>query len=66
MDKPEYIIGDVVEVFDLEADSYRWIEVESVRLVHDVQVLKAEGREFCACMVNEASLAMPHIQPKTF
>lgn len=60
-DKPEYVTGDVVEVFNPETRSPMWIEVEEVISVGGAQVLKSSAGYFCACLVNIESLAMPSL-----
>ena len=58
-DKPEYAIGDVVQVFNPATDLYQWIEIERVIEVKGARVLVANGAYYCACMVNMDAVAMP-------
>lgn len=58
-DCPEYIRGDVVEVFNPQSNSYIWIEVEEVINSSGSQILLARGCYFCSCWVRVESLAMP-------
>ena len=58
-DRPEYIAGDVVEVFNPRSNSHLWIEVEEVIDICGSQILQARGRYFCSCWVRVESLAMP-------
>ena len=58
-DRPEYIEGDVLEIFDPHSNSYVWIEVEEVFNVANSQILLALGRYFCACWARTESLATP-------
>ena len=58
-DKPEYIRGDVIEVFDPESKAYRWIEVEDVIEVQSTQILEFHGCYFCRCWVQIESLGAP-------
>ena len=58
-DRPEYIGGDLLEVFDPRLNAYRWIEVEDVLAVAGAQILRARGRHFCACWARVDSLALP-------
>jgi hypothetical protein len=60
-DRPEFIPGDVVEVFNPETRSYQWIEVEEVLYVHAARVLVACGSYFCECWVRLDSQATPHM-----
>lgn len=58
-DRPEYIKGDVVEVFNPQSNSYHWIEVEKVLQHENSQILVSRGLYFCACWVKTDSLATP-------
>lgn len=58
-DRPEFIPGDVVEVFNPASRSYQWIEVEEVLEAHCVRVLVARGFYFCECWVKLDSQASP-------
>jgi hypothetical protein len=60
-DCPEFIAGDVVEVFNPETKSYQWIEVEEVLSVHGAQVLVARGSYFCSCLVRLDSIPTPDV-----
>lgn len=58
-DRPEYTIGDVVEVFDPQSNSYHWIEVEEVLQLKGSQILIWRNSFFCSCWVRTESLATP-------
>lgn len=58
-DCPEYITGDVIEVFNPQSNSYIWIEVEEVLNLSSSQILLAHGSYFCSCWVKTESLALP-------
>jgi hypothetical protein len=60
-DLPEFIPGDVVEVFNPASHSYQWIEVEEVLEVHGARVLVARGSHFCECWVKLDSQATPQM-----
>jgi hypothetical protein len=61
-DKPQYTEGDVVEVFNPLSNTYQWIVVESVLVVHGSQILFACGSYFCECWVRTESLATPELK----
>jgi hypothetical protein len=58
-DRPEYIRGDVIEVFDPESKAFKWIEVEEVIEIHSTQILAFRGCYFCACWVSVESIGAP-------
>jgi hypothetical protein len=58
-DRPEYIKGDMVEVFNPQSNSYLWIEVEEVLQREGSQILVSRSLYFCACWVRTESLATP-------
>jgi hypothetical protein len=58
-DKPEYIRGDVIDVFDPESKDYKWIEVEEIIEGQGAQILVFGGCYFCACWVRQESIGAP-------
>jgi hypothetical protein len=58
-DKPEYMRGDVIEVFNPESKTYKWIEVEDLIEIQSTQILAFRGRYFCACWVRVESIGGP-------
>ena len=60
-DKPEYIPGDVIEVFNPETKTYEWVEVEDASCVHNSQILIVRGCYFCSCWVRVEFLATPRM-----
>jgi hypothetical protein len=60
--KPQYTEGDMVGVFNPQANAYQWITVESVLVIHGSQILLAYGSYFCECWVRTESLATPDIK----
>ena len=61
-DRPEFALGDVVEVFDPRAHAFRWVTVERVSTVRGAQILKARGAYYCGCWVRVESLATPGLK----